>query len=108
MSRASPGGSGKYKWGECDKFARDLQTKLQTQGKAGAQVTVRPPGKYYALESKQFGKLGGPGGDHIAVESEGRIYDNFRPDGVPAEEFWNDLVESDFLRGNGYTSVKPF
>lgn len=101
-------GQRKYKWGECDKCARHIKGRLQSQGKTGAEITVRPGGKYGVLESKAFGPLAGPGGDHIVIESEGRIYDNFRPEGVPASEFWDDLVDSDFIRAQGYVSSAPF
>ena len=96
------------KWGNCDQFAGDLKAKLQTEAVSGIQIKVEPPSKYYALRSKMFGALGAAGGDHFAVQVGDQIFDNFRPGGVPAKDFWNDLVESEFLNQQGYVKRASF
>ncbi len=93
----SGGGRKKYGFGKCEEFADDLQAKLKSQGQSGARIKVESPSKYYALKSRRFGNLGAAGGDHTVIQVGDKIYDNFRPQGVPAAEFWEDLVDSDGL-----------
>ena len=88
------------------------QLQLSVDGSLVGLLTS-PNAGYNAFDDRRIQNVSlsagqGPGGDHIVVESEGKIYDNFRPEGVPAEEFWNDLVESDFLRSHGYVDHVPF
>jgi RHS repeat-associated protein len=99
--------------GVCDHFAGALRSALQKIGIGGQLIRVEAGWKSMVY-SDRFKGLSGTStasgvGYHEAIQVENRVFDNMRPQGVPVEEFYEDIGGLDFLRQTGAKiTLTPF
>lgn len=73
---------------KCMDFSEGLEAGLKAKGVQGTRIDIETGVFVY---SDEFGALGAQGSPHRAVQVGDTIFDNMRPGGVPAQQFWDDL-----------------
>ena len=80
--------------GTCTDFADALQASVKNAGGNGTRFRLEFGGRISMISDK-FGNIGsgfgGTGSWHEFIQIGDKIYDNMRPNGVPAAEFWKDI-----------------
>jgi RHS repeat-associated protein len=77
-------------YGKCSQFADRLQNALLRKGISGTRIKIEVP-KYGQLLSDTVGPIGDPGMSHAAIRVGDTVFDNFRPTGIPYQQFLDDL-----------------
>lgn len=75
-------------FGKCMDFAEAMQEALAKRGITGARIEIRTTAVVY---SDTFRALGDRGMSHWAIRVGDTVFDNFRPNGVDVNAFFDDL-----------------
>ena len=82
--------------GDCIKCANDILKVFQQAGVAARKVELRSD--WDLILHNSFDQPITQNGRHFAVESHGKIYDAFHPEGIPKEEYINQFEAPFFAR----------
>ncbi|WOO39345.1 DUF6531 domain-containing protein [Rubellicoccus peritrichatus] len=99
--------------GVCDKYADALQDSLKKRGISGERIRVEA-GVDSSIYSDRLGKqLSGITneagvGYHDAIRVGDEVFDNFRPQGIPVDEFFEDLGGSMIEQTGGRVLTTTF
>ncbi|MBI9092930.1 MAG: RHS domain-containing protein [Desulfobacterium sp.] len=73
---------------ECKDFANELEGRLRARGISGTRLEMKTRTGY--ILSNSHGNITETG-EHIAIRVEDTVFDNLRPDGIPYDDWIEDL-----------------
>ncbi len=80
--------------GACSDFANELAERVKGAGGSGTRFKLEWGSRISMISKslkKTIGGSNGYGSWHEFIQIGDKIYDNMRPNGIPVDQFWNDV-----------------
>lgn len=83
--------------GKCDKFADELETGMKENNISGTKLELRTNYGRDFIYSDKANECISTNGKHVGIQIDNMVYDNMNPNGIPYNEWINDLGGENFF-----------